>query len=150
MGAHSSHPRQSQHHAARGEGSQRGRATGEIAAFFEQAATRRVQPRLRGVKGVAQFVVEGKGTWRVTVDDGIVTVEEEVHNDSRPVDSTISGSEADFLRILHHEHHRNFFTAALQERVKLQGDLPFAWALISDVELDLPAVPDVLNVASHA
>ncbi len=149
MSAHSPHPRQS-HHAARAEGNQRERATGEIAAFFEMAATRRVQPRLRGVKGAARFVVEGKGTWRVTVDDGIVTVEEEVHDVSRPVDSTITGSEADFLRILHHEHHMNFFTAVLQERVKLQGDLPFAWALLADVEVDRPAVPDVLDVASHA
>jgi SCP-2 sterol transfer family len=115
----------------------------EIAAFFRRAATNSNQPRLRGMKGTVEFVIHDAGTWRVSVDDGRVTMTEGGRRDASPADSVLTCTADDFLRIVHEDHHLNFVAAALQGRLTMSGNLPAAWMLVGSFEFE----PQ--DIASH-
>lgn len=104
-----------------------GTAADEIAAFFKQ--TTGAQPRLRGVNGVCEFNLEGAGSWRVTVKDGVVSATEGGAK-TPPADSVINCAARDFQRILHREGNMNMNTAVLQGLVTATGDIPFALTLV--------------------
>jgi len=105
-----------------------GTAATEIAAFFKQAQSSSVQPRLRGVNGTCEFNFEGAGRWRVTVKDGVATVTE--GGVGTPADSVITCAARDFQRILHREGNMNMNTAVLQGLVTATGDIPLALTLV--------------------
>lgn len=106
----------------------------EIAAYFQRVAASSNQLRLRGTRGTAEFEVLGAGTWRITVNDGLVTVTDGGQGATSPADCVLTCTADDFLRIVRNEGHMNVLTALLQGRVTLRGDLPFAWMLAGSFE----------------
>src|SRR5215467_9352315 len=89
-----------------------------IEHFFEAAARSGRDPMLRHASGSCRFDVVGVGSWLVHADYGALTVDKAEH--MTPADSTVTASEADFLRMAHGE--QNPRTAFMQGRVKLMGN----------------------------
>ena len=81
---------------------------------------RRPDPRLQGVSGSYRFDVEGVGSWRIEVHDGVVTITES----TAAADCVIRCDEADFVRLARGE--QNLLTATLQGRAQVEGDYALA------------------------
>jgi hypothetical protein len=101
----------------------------EVEALFAQAAASGPQPRLRGLNGTCQFDLAGAGAWRVTVNDGTVTVAKGA-SDTAPARCTVACDATDFVRFIRREGNMNLMTAYMQELLTLSGDLPFAFAAL--------------------
>jgi len=85
--------------------------------LFERVKNQKYEPLLRGVRGTYQFDIKQVGTWFLSVNDGVIIVE-----DARPeADCTISCSEQDFVDIV--TGRRNMITALMQGRIQVRGDL---------------------------
>ena len=87
---------------------------------FQQYQSQKYEPLLRGVTGTYLFEIQGVGYWFISVRDGAIKLEETRHD----ADCTIRCDEPDFIDII--EGRRNLITAAMQGRVKIQGDIPLA------------------------
>lgn len=111
-----------------------------VAEFFKLIAATTFQPRLRYVSGVCRFDIEGAGSWRVEVKEGVVAVSEASKEDTSPVDVVVSTTADVFSRILAREGHINIFTAILQDVATVSGDPAFAYALLGGVTLDQATV----------
>jgi putative sterol carrier protein len=88
--------------------------------IFERRKSQEYEPLLRGVTGTYLFEIEGAGYWFLSVRDGAIRIEEARHD----ADCTIRCNEPDFIDIV--EGRRNLITAAMQGRVKIQGDITLA------------------------
>ena len=84
---------------------------------------RRPDPRLQGVSGSYRFDVEGVGSWRIDVRDGVAMITES----TAAADCVIRCDEVDFVRIARGE--QNMLTAFLQGRIQLEGDYALAQRL---------------------
>ena len=87
---------------------------------FQQYESKKYEPLLRGVTGTYLFDIEGVGYWFISVRDGAIKLEEARHD----ADCTIRCNESDLIDII--EGRRNLITAAMQGRVKIQGDITLA------------------------
>ncbi len=87
---------------------------------FQQHQFQKYEPLLRGVTGTYLFEIEHAGYWFIAVRDGAIRIEEVPHD----ADCTICCDEPDFIDII--EGHRNLITAAMQDRVKIRGDITLA------------------------
>lgn len=87
---------------------------------FERRKAQEYEPLLRGVNGTYLFEIEKAGYWFISVRDGAIKIEEVKHG----ADCTIRCDEPDFIDII--EGRRNLITAAMQGRVKIQGDITLA------------------------
>ena len=91
-----------------------------IELFFEDAMARGTRdPMLRHASGSCRFDVIGVGSWLVRADQGALTIEKAER--VMPVESTVTASEDDFLRMARGE--QNPRTAFMQGRVKVTGNL---------------------------
>ena len=88
--------------------------------IFERRKSQEYEPHLRGVTGTYLFEIEGVGYWFISVRDGAISMEEARHD----ADCTIRCDEPDLIEII--EGRRNLITAAMQGRVKIQGDITLA------------------------
>jgi len=84
---------------------------------------RRPDPRLQSMSGSYRFDVEGVGSWRFEVREGIATITES----TAPADCVLRCDEADFVRIA--QGQQNLLTAFLQGRVQMDGDYALAQRL---------------------
>jgi hypothetical protein len=116
-------------------------ARAEVGAFFHRVAASGPQPRLRGMAGICQFNIHGAGIWQATIKKGVTTIAEGTVADPASVTCTIICEVTDFLRLVHREGNLNVFAAALQELFTIDGDLPFAWAILGGVILNPANVP---------
>jgi len=104
-------------------------AAREVAAFFARVGTADMHPRLRAVTGSSQFDIEGAGTWRVALKDGVVTVSE-TGTMTAPADAVVTVTAEDMMRMLRGEGNLNPFCAALQETMIVRGDPAFTTTLL--------------------
>ena len=88
--------------------------------IFQQHRLQKFEPLLRGVTGSYLFEIEGAGYWFLKVGDGAIHIEESRHD----ADCTIRCNEPDFIDLI--ECRRNLLTAAMQGRVKIDGDITLA------------------------
>jgi putative sterol carrier protein len=102
-------------------------------AIFEKMASRGHDPDLEQVRGSYRFDIEGVGSWHVTVDQGTLTVTRGMAD----ADCVIHCDESDFLRLASGE--QNLVTAALQGRVRIEGNLALAQKLHGFVRATRPA-----------
>ena len=96
---------------------------GETRALFERAAEVPFEPRLRDVHGTVRFEVAGAGTWRVTVDDGSITVGE----GAGAAECVVRIEEAELRRLMRSE--QNALTAFMQGRLAVEGTPGLALAV---------------------
>lgn len=87
---------------------------------MERVQARGFDPRLSGVRASYRFDIEGGSSYHVEVDDGVVLVEES----GEPAGCVITSTEDDFVAIVNGQ--RNLFTAFLQGRLQIDGDLGLA------------------------
>ena len=87
---------------------------------FQQHQMQKYEPLLRGVTGTYLFEIERAGHWFISVRDGAISIEEARHD----ADCTIRCDEPDFIDII--EGRRSLITAAMQGRVKIDGDITLA------------------------
>ena len=87
---------------------------------FQQHRLQKHEPLLRGVTGSYLFEIEGVGYWFISVRDGAIKLEEA----RQDADCRLRCNEPDFIDII--EGRRSLITAAMQGRVKIQGDMPLA------------------------
>src|SRR5437870_12529483 len=73
-------------------------------AFFEEIATRRYDPSLRGIKGTCRFEIAGAGTWVLSIQDAALTVPEMpadadlvVASDAQEIDRIVRGEGSPFI-----------------------------------------------------
>jgi putative sterol carrier protein len=92
-------------------------------SIMREAGGRGENPQLKGIAGSYRFDVEGAGSWRLEVKDGVTSVSES----TAPADCVIRCDEADFVRISRGE--QNLLTALLQGRVQIEGDYALAQRL---------------------
>jgi putative sterol carrier protein len=88
--------------------------------IFQRRKSQEYEPLLRGVTGTYLFEIDGAGYWFISVKDGAVRIDEAQHD----ADCTIRCSEPDFIDIV--EGRRSLITAAMQGRVKINGDITLA------------------------
>jgi ubiquinone biosynthesis protein UbiJ len=88
--------------------------------MFEQAAARGFAPRMRGVRGSYRFDIEGVGSFRVSVDDGALSISE----GAGEADCTIAISPSDLMGAL--AGRINLLTAAMRGTVAIRGDYALA------------------------
>jgi len=113
-------------------------AAGEVATFFARLGTAGMLPRLRTVTGSSQFNIEGAGSWRVAITDGVVTVAEAgatggtaaTGRKTTSADAVVTTTAEDMARILRGEGCLNAFSAGLQEIMTARGDPTFMTALL--------------------
>ena len=113
-------------------------AAREVAAFFARLGTAGMLPRLRGITGSSQFNIEGAGSWRVAITDGVVTVAEAgatggtaaTGRKTTSADAVVTTTAEDMARILRGEGCLNAFSAGLQEIMTARGDPTFMTALL--------------------
>jgi putative sterol carrier protein len=84
---------------------------------------RREDPALQGISGSYRFDVEGIGSWRLEVRDGVAAITES----TAPADCVVRCDEADLVRIARGQ--QNLLTAVLQGRVQVEGDFALAQRL---------------------
>jgi putative sterol carrier protein len=88
--------------------------------FFEQLGSRPRRAGARGLTASYRFDVEDEGSWRLEVDDGVLSVEES----AAAADCIIWSSEETFLRIVAGEE--SAMGAYLAGKVKVAGDVGLA------------------------
>jgi putative sterol carrier protein len=91
--------------------------------FFEELGTRPRSTRARGLTASYRFDVEDEGSWRLEVDDGVVSVEES----AAAADCIIWSSEETLLRIVTGEE--SAMGAYFTGKVKVAGDVALAMRL---------------------
>jgi putative sterol carrier protein len=91
--------------------------------FFESLESRVDSSRTAGMNNSYVFEVEGAGTWKVDVTDGVVTVTE----GGGDADATIRASEETFEAIANGE--QNPTTAYMTGKLKIEGDMGAALKL---------------------
>ena len=84
---------------------------------------RRPDPSLQGIRGSYRFDIDGVGSWRIEVRDGIATITES----TAAADCVVRCDEADFVRIARGQ--QNLLTAFMQGRVQIEGDYALAQRL---------------------
>ena len=84
---------------------------------------RRPDPRLQGISGSYRFDVDGIGSWRIEVRDGMATITES----TAAAECVVRCDERDFVRLAHGQ--QNLLTAVLQGRVQVEGDYALAQRL---------------------
>jgi len=94
-----------------------------MSAAQRRREDRRPDPRLEGISGSYRFDVDGVGSWRIEVRDGIVTISES----TAAADCVVRCDEGDFVRLANGE--QNLLTALLQGRVQVEGDYALAQRL---------------------
>ncbi len=97
----------------------------ELATIIERARKRKLEPGLRNIQGRYRFDVEGAGTWRLHVDNGVV----ELLDGPGEADCIVSVDADDFVLIASGK--QNLVTAYMQGRVDIEGDMVLAQALAS-------------------
>ncbi len=110
-------------------------ATSDVEEFFRLVAAAGYQPRLRTVNGVCQFDIQGMGTWRVTLKDGVPTVTRG-GDDMVPPTCTVTATAEDFDHLLRQDNHLNAMAALLQGLISVSGDLAFAQEAIGNFMLE--------------
>jgi predicted lipid carrier protein YhbT len=88
-----------------------------VQAFFDDLATRAIEPRLHQVTGTLEWNVDGAGRWWVTVKRGVLRISRSPHQ----ADCILSCNVGTFLAIVNGEH--NLVAAGLRGTVKAAGDL---------------------------
>jgi ubiquinone biosynthesis protein UbiJ len=106
----------------------------DTARSIMQEAQRRRQdrspdPRLQGMSGSYRFDIEGVGSWRFEVRDGIATITESTGQ----ADCVVRCDEPDFVRIA--QGQQNLLTAFLQGCVQIDGDYALAQRLYGFVRV---------------
>jgi putative sterol carrier protein len=91
--------------------------------FFQELGSRTRSRRTRGLSASYRFDVEGAGTWRVDVDDGVLSVAES----DAAADCVIRASEETFLRIVRGEE--DAMGAYLRGKVRVTGNIALALRL---------------------
>jgi len=82
------------------------------------------EPYLKGVHGTYSFEIENAGNWFVTVEDGKVTITEEITGEKKDADCVICCDEQEFVDIA--EGRKNMLTAVLRGEMTIQGDAALA------------------------
>ncbi len=100
--------------------------------IFAKLAAVGHNPQLEHISGSYRFDVEGAGSWHATVVRGTVTITEGMAG----ADCVIRCDENDFVRIARGQ--QNLITAALQGRVRIEGDLALAQKLHGFVRAAAP------------
>jgi putative sterol carrier protein len=92
---------------------------GDVARkFFETLPEQASPERTAGINKTYRFVIDGAGTWTVSVTDGGAKVTEDGSGD---VDATVSTSEETFEKLLNREQSPT--TAFMLGKVKVDGDM---------------------------
>ena len=94
-----------------------------VQEFFAQLPSRADSSKTAGMTNSYVFDIEGAGTWKVDVDDGIVTVSE----GSGDADVTIATSQETFQKIIAGE--QNPTSAYMTGKLKVKGDMGAAMKL---------------------
>ena len=101
----------------------------QVATFFARLSTAGIHPRLLAVTGISQFNIEGAGSWRVRIKDGVVSVAE-TDGKNAPADAVVTTTAENMVRILRGEGFLNAFSAVLQEIMTVRGDPAFTTSLL--------------------
>jgi putative sterol carrier protein len=96
------------------------REAGNVAQVFDRIAKIGVAPNLKGTTGVFRFDVDDVGSWRVSVDDGKVSVKK----GGGDADAIIGLSAEDFMHLVRGEI--NLLTAYLRGDIRATGDIALA------------------------
>ena len=91
--------------------------------FFEQLPARADPSKTQGMSNSYLFDIEGAGTWRVTVDDGTVSVQE----GDGEADCTIAATDENFQQIVAGD--LNPTAAYMTGKLKITGDMGAAMKL---------------------
>jgi putative sterol carrier protein len=91
--------------------------------FFESLETRADSSKTAGMTNSYLFNIEGAGTWKVSVDDGKITVTE----GGEEADAVISTSEETFEKIVSGD--QNPTSAYMTGKLKVKGDMGAAMKL---------------------
>jgi predicted lipid carrier protein YhbT len=94
----------------------------DVQAIFARMAARQIEPMLRGIAGSCQFNIEDTGIWRVTAQDGALTVTP----GGGDADSTVTCAADEFLRVVRGE--QNLFTLFLRGEISISGNLALVLA----------------------
>jgi putative sterol carrier protein len=97
--------------------------TGSAREFFDSLADRANGSHAPDLDATYVFVIDGAGTWTVTVERGKVSVEDGDHGG----DCTFKTSEKTFLRIV--DGNQNPLTAYMTGKLKVHGDIGKAMKL---------------------
>lgn len=106
-------------------------AAREAAEHFRKLGAGSFQPRLRGITGICQINIEGAGAWRAATNDGILTLAEaQVNALPSDIDTVVSCTAENFVRMLRHEGNLNIHSALLQGLIAVSGDVVIASTLL--------------------
>ncbi|HEU5438193.1 MAG TPA: SCP2 sterol-binding domain-containing protein [Ktedonobacterales bacterium] len=106
-------------------------AAREAAEHFRRLGAGSFQPQLRGITGICQINIEGAGAWRAATNDGVLTLAEAQANAlPSDIDTVVSCTAENFVRLLRHEGNLNIHSALLQGLVAVSGDVVIAAALL--------------------
>ena len=94
-----------------------------VQEFFEGLPGRVDPERIAGMNNTYLFDIEGAGTWRVAIADGVI----EVAEGGDDADVTFSASAENFEKILAGE--QNATTAYMTGKLKIKGDMGAAMKL---------------------
>jgi putative sterol carrier protein len=94
-----------------------------VQEFFEGLPARVSPERIAGMNNSYVFDIEGAGTWRVAITDGVI----EVTEGGGDADVTFSSSEESFEKIVSGE--QNPTTAYMTGKLKIKGDMGAAMKL---------------------
>jgi putative sterol carrier protein len=94
-----------------------------VQEFFEGLPARVPAERIAGMNNSYVFDIEGAGTWRVAIADGVI----EVTEGPGDADVTFSSSEENFEKIVAGE--QNPTTAYMTGKLKIKGDMGAAMKL---------------------
>lgn len=96
---------------------------GSVQEFFEGLPERVSADRIAGMNNTYVFEIEGAGTWRVAVADGVI----EVSEGGGEADCTFSAGAETFEKIVAGE--QNATTAYMTGKLKIKGDMGAAMKL---------------------
>ncbi len=118
-----------------------------VRKVFATLVNYRADPQLGNASGTWEFDIEGAGVWTVTVDRGVLRVEE----GQQPLPGEAATQhkarlrmrEDEFLRLARGDGHENLFMGLLRGAIVIEGDLAFAQRLqaIFPVPEEWGAVP---------
>jgi putative sterol carrier protein len=94
-----------------------------VREFFEGLPGRVPAERIAGMNNTYVFDIEGAGTWKVAIADGVI----EVTEGAGDADVTFSSSEESFEKIVAGE--QNPTTAYMTGKLKIKGDMGAAMKL---------------------
>jgi putative sterol carrier protein len=94
-----------------------------VQEFFDGLPGRVSADRIAGMNNTYVFEIEGAGTWKVAIADGVLTVDEGAGD----ADCTFSASQETFEKIVAGE--QNATTAYMTGKLKVKGDIGAAMKL---------------------